>query len=88
MYAFASANPSSRRRLWLAAIALVAVATLPVLGQIKHDDANKKVDTPPGLFITPKALPHSVQQVLNPGLANYPNFVAGEAVKEAVSPDG
>jgi hypothetical protein len=29
-----------------------------------------------------------VQQVLNPGLANYPNFVAGEAVKEAVSPDG
>lgn len=44
--------------------------------------------TPPGLYITPTALPNAVQQVLNPGLANYPNFVAGEAVKAVVSPDG
>lgn len=44
--------------------------------------------TPPGLFITPTALPNAVQQVLNPGLANYPNFVVGEAVKAVVSPDG
>src|SRR5215472_96036 len=50
--------------------------------------------TPPGLFITPTALPNANQQVLNPGLAlpyfatNYPNFVAGEAVKAVVSPDG
>jgi hypothetical protein len=34
------------------------------------------------------ALPRAVQQVLNPGLAIYPNFVAGEAVKAVVSPDG
>jgi DNA-binding beta-propeller fold protein YncE len=33
-------------------------------------------------------LNHSVQQVLNPGLTNYPNFVAGEAVRAVVSPDG
>jgi len=33
-------------------------------------------------------LNHAVQQELNPGLANYPNFVAGEAVKAVVSPDG
>src|SRR6516164_8303268 len=52
------------------------------------DDDEKKSPTPPGLYITPTALPHSVQQVLNPGLANYPNFVAGEAVKAVVSPDG
>jgi YVTN family beta-propeller protein len=44
--------------------------------------------TPPGLYITPTALPNAVQQQLNPGLSNYPNFVAGEAIKAVVSPDG
>src|SRR5215475_11827660 len=45
--------------------------------------------TPPGLFVTPTApLTGAIQQPLNPGLANYPNFVAGEAVKAVVSPDG
>jgi DNA-binding beta-propeller fold protein YncE len=45
--------------------------------------------TPPGLFVTPTApLTGAIQQALNPGLANYPNFVAGEAVKAVVSPDG
>jgi DNA-binding beta-propeller fold protein YncE len=45
--------------------------------------------TPPGLFVTPVApLTGAIQQPLNPGLANYPNFVAGEAVKAVVSPDG
>src|SRR2546429_8772959 len=39
-------------------------------------------------YITPTALPNAAQQELNPGLKNYPNFVAGEAVKAAVSPDG
>jgi DNA-binding beta-propeller fold protein YncE len=58
------------------------------------DDDDKKSATPPGLFITPTALKNSVQQHLKPGLAlpyfstNYPNFVAGEAVKAVVSPDG
>jgi YVTN family beta-propeller protein len=33
-------------------------------------------------------LPNAVQQELNPGLSNYPNFIAGEAVKAVVSPDG
>ena len=53
-----------------------------------NDDDEKKSPTPPGLYITPTALPNAVQQDLNPGLANYPNFVAGEAVKALVSPDG
>jgi hypothetical protein len=58
------------------------------------DDDDKKSPTPPGLFITPTALKDAVQQDLNPGFAlpyfatNYPNFVAGEAVKAVVSPDG
>jgi len=52
------------------------------------DDDDKKSPTPPGLFITPTALANAVQQQLNPGLTNYPDFVAGEAVKAVVSPDG
>src|SRR5450755_2582683 len=45
--------------------------------------------TPPGLYVTPTApLTKAMQQPLNPGLANYPNFVAGQAVKAVVSPDG
>src|SRR5262245_59354527 len=41
-----------------------------------------------GQFITPLALEDSVQQFLNPNLAAYPNFVAGEAVRSQLSPDG
>lgn len=45
--------------------------------------------TPPGLFVTPTApLTSAIQQQLNPGLTNYPDYVAGEAVKAVVSPDG
>jgi DNA-binding beta-propeller fold protein YncE len=77
------------RWLWLAALALLVFAALPLLAEDgRDDDAGKKSPTPPGLFITPTALDHAVQQELNPGLANYPNFVAGEAVKAVVSPDG
>jgi YVTN family beta-propeller protein len=52
-----------------------------------QNDPNQTAPTPPGLYITPKALTNAVQQDLNPGLTNYPNFVAGEAVKAVVSPD-
>ena len=49
---------------------------------------NRKSPTPPGLYITPKVLASAVQKDLNPGLINYPNFVAGQAVKAVVSPNG
>src|SRR5437899_3692079 len=41
-----------------------------------------------GQYITPTALRGAVQQFLNPGLPAYPNFVAGEAVRSQLSPDG
>jgi YVTN family beta-propeller protein len=41
-----------------------------------------------GQFVTPTALPGAVQQFLNPGLPAYPNFIAGEAVRSQLSPDG
>jgi YVTN family beta-propeller protein len=41
-----------------------------------------------GQFVTPTALRGAVQQFLNPNLAAYPNFIAGEAVRSQLSPDG
>jgi YVTN family beta-propeller protein len=41
-----------------------------------------------GQLVTPTAPRGSVQQFLNPGLPGYPNFVAGEAVRSQLSPDG
>src|SRR5262245_29515305 len=50
--------------------------------------ASTAVQTAPGQYITPTALLGSVQQYLNPGLPAYPDFVAGEAVRSQLSPDG
>jgi len=41
-----------------------------------------------GQFVTPTAVQDAVQQFLNPGLPGYPNFIAGEAVRSQLSPDG
>ena len=43
---------------------------------------------PTGQFITPTVIEDAYQQYLNPGLSAYPNFVAGEAVRSQLSPDG
>jgi YVTN family beta-propeller protein len=41
-----------------------------------------------GQYVTPTALHGAFQQFLNPGLPAYPNFIAGEAVRSQLSPDG
>ena len=43
---------------------------------------------PSGHAITPVAVQNAVQLYLNPGLAAYPDFVAGQAVRSTLSPDG
>jgi YVTN family beta-propeller protein len=40
-----------------------------------------------GVRITPLAIPNSKFQTLNPGLKDFPNYVAGGAVTTVVSPD-
>ena len=73
----------------LAGTLLVFVGLANAQGSTKlDDDDDKKSPTPPGLYITPTAMANAVQQELNPGLTNYPDFVAGQAVKAVVSPDG
>ena len=43
---------------------------------------------PDGQSITPTAAPGAVFSLLNPGLADYPDFTAGQAVTSILSPDG
>jgi DNA-binding beta-propeller fold protein YncE len=45
------------------------------------------VDLPTGKQITPMAVPGSTFQLLNPGLQDFPEFVASGAISTAVSPD-
>jgi YVTN family beta-propeller protein len=51
-------------------------------------EGSKPARTATGQFITPTFIRGAVQQFLNPGLPAYPNFVAGEAVRSRLSPDG
>ena len=43
---------------------------------------------PDGQSITPTAAPGAIFSSLNPGLTDYPDFTAGQAVTSVVSPDG
>lgn len=56
--------------------------------QLKKTEGPQTPQTATGQQITPTAVPGAVLQFLNPGLAAYPNFVAGEAVRSELSPDG
>ena len=70
--------------------------TLLTAPQLAHAAVNTLIDgnngtlpLPTGQYITPVApLTAAIQQPLNPGLPNYPDFVAGEAVRAQLSPDG
>ena len=42
---------------------------------------------PTGQVMTPTAVPGSTFETLNPGLADFPDFVAGQAISEATTPD-
>jgi YVTN family beta-propeller protein len=52
------------------------------------NEHHQQIQLATGQFITPTAARGSVQQMLNPGLAKYPDFIASEAVRSQLSPDG
>ena len=74
----------------LLTLGVIAAALLAL--QARADDAHRRsqglVQLPSGQYITPTAIPGAVQQFLNPGLPDYPDFVAGMAVRAQLSPDG
>ena len=71
----------------------ITLAVLASPAQLKAGESEEASGVAPlrlatGQYITPLAPHGAVQQFLNPGLLNYPNFVASEAVRSQLSPDG
>src|SRR5262245_48930028 len=75
-----------KTRMLLGSIQLGVVASVVAFALPARADAPMQLST--GQFVTPTAPHGAVQQALNPGLAAYPAFVAGEAVRSQLSPDG
>jgi YVTN family beta-propeller protein len=79
--------PVMRVTLLIAAAATLApLACAEVETSVDADEGQSRLAT--GQLITPLAPAGAIVQPLNPGLAGYPNFVAGEAVRSQLSPDG
>src|SRR5262249_48821550 len=57
-------------------------------GDDDRHDHTRPLPLPTGQLITPTFIDGAVQQDLNPRLTAYPNFVAGEAVRSQLTPDG
>src|SRR6186713_1023898 len=71
------------------AIAAVAVQVAPQAHADSQDRGRPlPIQIPSGQYVTPTYVRNAVQQFLNPQLAAHPDFVAGEAVKSQLSPDG
>jgi YVTN family beta-propeller protein len=69
-------------------VAILASAAQIVMPAHAEHERSGAVRLATGQFITPTFMRGAVQQSLNPGLSAYPNFVAGEAVRSQLSPDG
>jgi DNA-binding beta-propeller fold protein YncE len=79
----------------LNAVRYGALASVLALSSIPGQARAGNGGTPPaqtqiatGQYVSPTAIKGATQQLLNPGLAAYPSFVAGEAVRAQLSPDG
>jgi YVTN family beta-propeller protein len=67
---------------------LLALSTVTVSARFRDDDDDlPSTLLPTGKRITPLAAPRSRLQSLNPGLPDFPNFIAGQAMSTVVSPD-
>ena len=71
----------------LVAVVLLTVSVRATL-QDRWARSQQGALLPSGHSITPAAVQNAVQLYLNPGLAAYPDFVAGQAVRSTLSPDG
>jgi DNA-binding beta-propeller fold protein YncE len=69
-------------------VVVAAAIALAVAPSSFAEPRARRTQLPTGQYITPEALPLAEQQLLNPGLPSHPDFVANEAVRAQVSPDG
>src|SRR5258708_4581451 len=73
---------------FLKATILVSAVQIAMPARAELPERSRPLPLATGQFITPTFMRGAVQQFLNPGLPDYPNFVAGEAVRSQRSPDG
>ncbi len=76
----------SRCAAWVLLPCLLALT--PSFAVRADDDDDAAQPLPMGVTVTPTAARGAVALALNPGLAAYPGFRAGQPVLTAVSPDG
>src|SRR5262249_40708229 len=69
-------------------VAILASAAQIVMPAHAEHEQSGAVRLATGQFRTPTSIRGAVQQFPSPGLPAYPNFVAGEAVRSRLSPDG
>lgn len=69
-------------------LALSSAVALSSLATLSPAMADEGTFLPSGLTITPTSAPKSTYEALNPGLAEFPNFIAGGALSTVKSPDG
>ncbi|HEU5399033.1 MAG TPA: bifunctional YncE family protein/alkaline phosphatase family protein [Gammaproteobacteria bacterium] len=67
---------------------LLAAATVFMACTAAWGDADDKTRIPTGQFITPLAALGATFQPLNPHLHDFPDYTVGQAMSEALSPDG
>ncbi len=76
------------RTLHLLGLGLVTpIFLLALPAQAASPETSTDLPLATGQHITPTFISGAAQQLLNPGLPAYPNFVAGEAVRSQMSPD-
>ena len=68
------------------ALSLVCLLAAVTAYALDNDDSPGTL-LPTGKRITPLAVPHSTLQLLNPGLKDFPKFVAGQAMTTVIGPD-
>jgi YVTN family beta-propeller protein len=82
-------NRSLRYLITLSAVTSAAFLALSARADLQErSGADDRVPLATGQFVTPTIIKGAVQQYLNPGLPAHPDFVAGEAVRSQLSPDG
>ena len=69
---------------------ILASGLVPAIGAAGPDTARDedRSELPTGQFVTPRAAPGADFIRLNPHLKDFPKYTAGQAIAEALSPDG
>ncbi len=75
----------SRRIATAGLLLCVVAATGRLRADADEDDGAQRLPT--GKRVTPLASPHANLQSLNPGLKQFPDYIAGQAISMALSPD-